>query len=300
MKKILSLAALAATLLLAGCVHEIYDQLPSEYGQGVSVGYLANQLSWEIPEDTDTQLHQLTCAVMGTQASFSKSYGTVREVAADLIQVPVGQYELLALADMTDALCYTLTGLPATKALTGPVTVSLKKSGGPLTQAWFGPAPVTVEQDAVTTAKASLQRLLTTITLDFSNVPAGSVLNFTLSGVATSIILNEKDANGHYGVPTGESSNYVLGTLTGNGKQTFYCFPTISGQQRVILSVEVTPPGEPPYTCVCEVPAVSCGKEYTLQLDYNKLSTYMYVTSHTINEWTEGWTVSGEILNPQA
>lgn len=300
MKKILSFAALAATLLLAGCIHEIYDQLPSEYGQGVSVGYIANQLSWEIPEDTDTQFHQLTCAVMGSQASFSKSYSNVREVAADLIQVPVGQYEVLALANMTDADGYVLSGLPSTKALTGPVTVSLKKPGGIQTQSWFGPAPVTVEQDAINTADASLQRLLTTITLEFTNVPSGAVLTITLTGVASTVILNEKDANGHYGVPTGESTNYVLGTLTGNGKQTFYCFPTVPGQQRAILSVEVAPPGEPPYTCVCEVPSVSCGKEYTLQLDYNKLSTYMYVTGHAINEWTEGWTVSGEILNPQA
>ena len=284
------LAAFAASLLLTGCFQDVHEINPA-----ADVGYVASGLQWENPADAGTEIHDLLVVVNGPGVSFTKEYANPAEFASEPLDVPPGQYELLALANMSDADGYVLSGLPATKAVAGPVTVSLKKPGGAQNQSWFGPSTVTVEQDAVTTAKASLQRLLTTITLDFINVPSGAVLTITLTGVASSVILNEKDANGHYGVPAGESTNYVLGTLTGSGKQTFYCFPTVSGQQRVILSVEVTPPGEPPYTCVCEVPAVSCGKEYTLQLDYNKLSTYMYVTSHTINEWTEGWTYNGRV-----
>ena len=287
-------AALAAILLLSGCFQNVH-----EFDLSKNAGLVAPELSWADPDDAGTDIHDLLVVVNSREEAYTKHYTNDRDLARDPQEISAGKADILVIANAAESDGYRVSGLPATKAAAaGPISVSLM--GKPQSQAWFGPAPVTVEQDAVTTAKASLQRLLTTITLDFSNVPAGSVLNFTLTGVATSIILNEKDANGHYGVPTGESSSYVLGTLTGNGKQTFYCFPTVFGQERVILSVEVTPPGEAPYTCVCEVPALSVGKEYTLTLDYDQLSTYMYVTAHVINEWTEGWTVSGEILNPQA
>lgn len=293
MKKISILAALAATLLLAGCFHEFHELDPSD-----NTGYAVPVLQWENAIDAGTDIHDLAVVLNGPGVSYTKRYANPGEFAGEPLVLPAGEYNILVLANVSEADGYQVSGLPATKAGTlGPISVSL--TGKPRNQAWFCPSAFTIEQNAVNIAEASLQRLLTTLTLEFTNVPAGSVLNITLTGVASSIILNKKDAGGHYGVPGTEGSSYVLGTLTGNGRQLFYCFPTISGQSRVILSIEVTPPGEPPYTCVCEVPALATGKEYTLSLDYDQLSTYMYVTANTINEWTEGWTISGEILNPQ-
>ena len=282
-------AALAATLLAAGCFQDVHEIDPSG-----KVGYVFPELHWANPDDAGTDIHDLLVVVSSQGGAFTKHYSNVRDFAREPLAVPVGEADILVIANATEADGYQLSGLPPTKSSgMAQVLASLRQPVSSLHQAWFGPVTLGVEDGVVNEVNVSLERLLATITIEFLNVPAGSVLSFTISGVASSVILNDKK-------PAGESNNYVLGTLTGNGRQTFYCFPTISGQTRVILSVEVTPPGEPPYTCVCEVPALACGKEYTLQLDYNKLSTYMYVTSHTINEWAEGWTVSGEILNPQA
>ena len=41
------------------------------------------------------------------------------------------------------------------------------------------------------------------------------------------------------------------------------------------------------------------GKDYILDLDYNELQPYMYINSSSISPWEDGWTVDGEILNPQ-
>ena len=287
-------AAIAAILLLSGCFQNVH-----EFDVSKNAGLVAPELSWADPDDAGTDIHDLLVVVNSQEESYTKHYTNVRDLARDPLEVSAGKADILVIANAAESDGYRVSGLPATKtAALGPISVSLM--GKPRSQAWFSPSALTVEQDAVITPDAPLQRLLTTLTLEFTHIPAGSVLNLTLSGVATSVILNEKDVNGHYGVPGSESSSsYVLGTLTGSGSQRFYCFPTVFGQERVILSVEVTPPGEAPYTCVCEVPALSVGKEYTLTLDYDQLSTYMYVTAHVINEWTEGWTISGEILNPE-
>ena len=293
MKIQIILAAVAASIILTGCFQDVH-----EHDLSKNVGYVAPELQWANPADAGTDIHDLQLVVDGPGVSYTRHFADPRAFSSELLELPAGEYDILIIANASESDGFRISGLPAAKAgALGPIAVSL--AGKARNQAWFSPSTFTVEQDVVNTEGASLQRLLTTLTLEFRNVPAGSVLNFTLSGVATSIILNEKDAGGRYGVPGGESSSYVLGTLTGNGRQTFYCFPTISGQSRVVLSVEVTPPGEPPYTCVCEVPALSTGKEYMLTLDYNQLSTYMYVAAHTINEWTEGWTISGDIFNPE-
>ena len=43
---------------------------------------------------------------------------------------------------------------------------------------------------------------------------------------------------------------------------------------------------------------MECGKTYVVELDYTKLRPYMLLEAFTINDWTEGWTISGEIINP--
>ena len=43
---------------------------------------------------------------------------------------------------------------------------------------------------------------------------------------------------------------------------------------------------------------MECGRAYVVELDYTKLRPYMLLSAFTINDWTEGWTISGEIINP--
>lgn len=301
MKKTLTLAAVAATLLLTGCVREIYEQQASEYGENVPVGYLATSLSWEQERDGGTAIHQLTNAVDGVGASFSKGYGTLREAASDAIQLPVGEYDFVSMANMTEADGYVLSGLPPTKAFerTGGIYVSLKDTSAPLEQSWFGVTGASVKQNVVTVAAPVLQRLLPSIMLHLSDVPAGTVMTITLKGVAKRILLTAKDANGHYGLPGEETMDLVLGTVTSDGDKEFLCLPTASNQERSFLIFDVTSPSEPPFTCVCDVPAVSGGTDYKLDLDFHDIESYLYITSQRINDWEEGWTISGEVLNPQ-
>ena len=76
-------------------------------------------------------------------------------------------------------------------------------------------------------------------------------------------------------------------------------FPTAKGLANTILLFHIkTNLGmELDYTGLA--PIMENGKKYELEMDYKTLNPFMLITaSATINEWTEGWAVTGEILDP--
>ena len=294
---------IGTVLLLTGCFHDMHELRPSEWG-GRPVGYIATALSWELADDAGTPIHALTLSPGGAAASFTKSYSGARDAAKELIQLPAGAYDVLATVNMTEADGFTLAGLPATRAFPADVAVSLKNPVSSPAQAWFGVAPANVEKDAVTSVQPQLQRLLCSLSIKVDNVPAGATLVLTLSNVAKSVTLTARDAGGRYGVPGAESvSDLTLATLTAQSSgpvalEGFTVLPTASAFDRCILSISVTSASGVPLSCVCDAPHMEAGKAYTLNLDYNSLQPYMYLDSYSISEWESGWTVNGEILNP--
>ena len=74
--------------------------------------------------------------------------------------------------------------------------------------------------------------------------------------------------------------------------------PTASGQSRCYLTLSVTTPDGTRLTYLADAPRMECGRAYVVELDYTKLRPYMLLSAFTINDWTEGWTISGEIINP--
>jgi hypothetical protein len=73
---------------------------------------------------------------------------------------------------------------------------------------------------------------------------------------------------------------------------------TVSGQERCYLSLAVTTPEGTRLTYLADAPRMECGKAYVVELDYTKLRPYMLLEAFAINDWTEGWTITGEIINP--
>ena len=294
MGKIRYYSTLAAAILFAGCSHEIHELRPSEYGEGVSVGYLATALQWEMPDDAGMPLKDLTLFVNGKGASVTKSYSSKQEVAEDLVQVPVGEYDILAAFNMAGS-----DGFDVSEN-----TVSLKDPVSSPSQAWFGVTGAKVKKNAKTIAGIKLQRLLSSLSVNIANVPSGTKIVLSLSNVAANVDLSAKDGNGRYGLPSAESAGTLeLATLTASaagqiGVDRFNLLPTASAFERCMLFIDITTADGRVLNCTCDAPLMESGKHYSLDLEFNELRPYMYVDTYSINDWEEGWTVSGEILNP--
>ena len=320
-KKISPLMALAAMLLLSACYHDQHEETPSEYGDQ-PVGYLTPLLLWEEQTDTAgnaTTIDDIRFTVSGTNGTTVAHNFTDTESAADwLQQLPVGDYDLLVTVDMDEAHGYLLQNVGTdtrsmTRADEATVTtalpdtrVSLAEPSSSPRQSWYAVTHATVKADEITVAEFHLQRLLSELSVIVSNVPTGAAITASVERVASDVLLTHRDGQGRYGVADREDFLTVsLGALSADPDDAatlrhddHTLMPTASGQSRCYLSLAVTTPDGTPLTYLADAPRMECGKAYVVELDYTKLRPYMLLSAFTINDWTEGWTISGEIINP--
>ena len=302
-------------LLLTACYHDQHEEMPGEYGDQ-PVGYLTAQLVWDDPADANSAIDDIRFTVSGTNGTTVAHNFTDTESAADwLQQLPVGDYDLLVTVDMDEAHGYVLenaatrgttradeafhTALPDTR-------VSLAEPSSSPAQAWYAVTHATVKEDEITVAEFHLQRLLSELSVIVSNVPTGAAITASVERVAHDVLLTHRDGQGRYGVADREDYMTVsLGALAADPADAatlrhddHTLMPTAGGQERCYLSLSVTTPDGTRLTYLADAPRMECGKTYVVELDYTKLRPYMLLSAFTINDWTEGWTISGEIINP--
>ena len=325
MKKIFPLWAVAAMMLLTACYHDQHEETPSEYGDQ-PVGYLTPLLLWEEQADTADNaitIDDIRFTVSGTGGTTVANRFNNTEAAADwLQQLPAGDYDLLVTVDMDEANGYILenagtrattradeelhTALPDTR-------VSLAEPSSSPAQAWYAVTHATVKADEITVAEFHLQRLLSELSVIVHNVPTGAAITASVERVARDVLLTHRDGQGRYGVADREDYMTVsLGALTAAstvsdgstvGTATLRhddhtLMPTAGGQERCYLTLTVITPDGTRLTYLADAPRMECGKTYVVELDYTKLRPYMLLETFTINDWTDGWAITGEIINP--
>jgi hypothetical protein len=318
-KKIFPLMAAAAMVLLTACYHDQHEEMPSEYDDQ-PVGYLTPLLLWDDPADagTTTTIDDIRFTVSGTGGTTVANRFNNTEVAADwLQQLPVGEYDLLVTADMDEAHGYVLENVGAdTRSTTRAdeefhtalpdIRVSLSQPSSSPHQSWYAVTHATVREDEITVAEFRLQRLLSELSVIVSNVPTGATITASVERVARDVLLTHRDGQGRYGMADREDFLTVsLGTLAADPADAatlrhddHTLMPTAGGQERCYLSLAVTTPEGTRLTYLADAPRMECGKAYVVELDYTKLRPYMLLEAFAINDWTEGWTITGEIINP--
>ena len=317
-KKIFPFLAAAAMMLLTACYHDQHEEMPSEYGDQ-PVGYLTPLLLWEDQADAGAAIDDIRFTVSGTNGTTVTHNFTDTESAAEwLQQLPVGDYDLLVTVDMDEAHGYLLQNVGTdTRSMTRadeptfttalPDTrVSLAEPSSSPAQSWYAVTHATVKADEITVAEFHLQRLLSELSVIVHGVPTGAAITASVERVARDVLLTHRDGQGRYGVADREDYMTVsLGALAADPADAatlrhddHTLMPTADGQERCYLSLNVTTPDGTPLTYLADAPRMECGKAYVVELDYTKLRPYMLLSAFTINDWTEGWTISGEIINP--
>ena len=316
MKKIFPLMAAAAMMLLTACYHDQHELQPNQY-DGKPVGYLTPQLLWEDQADAGAAIDDIRFTVSGTGGTTVANRFNNTEAAADwLQQLPVGDYDVLVTVDMDEAHGYVLENAATrgtTRADEATVTtampdtrVSLAEPSSSPRQSWYAVTHATVKEDEITVAEFRLQGLLSELSVIVHGVPTGAAITASVERVASDVLLTHRDGQGRYGVADREDFLTVsLGALAADPADAatlrhddHTLMPTAGGQERCYLSLSVTTPEGTQLTYLADAPRMECGKTYVVELDYTKMRPYMLLAAFTINDWTEGWTISGEIINP--
>jgi len=304
----------AAALVLGSCHHPIHfdvdmpqDENPDKYPSGDGLGYLGNDLDWEEIADIKSEITHLKYTVTGSNGVLETGeFNTPLEASEWMIPLPAGEYDVLVAANMNAANGFELTETVPTKAShTLPATYArLSDPSSNPVQAWNGIAHVTVEANKMATVHLDLDRLLALFTLKITNVPEGTLIDVSMRNAASYVTLTKERTAGHWGLPSQEiSEDITLGQLNASNAVSaideFKVFPTAEGLEKTILMFHIKTNHGIDLDYVGEAPAMENGKKYILELDYNKLTPFMYITSVSINDWTDGWTISGEVLNPK-
>ena len=315
MKKTYILLMAAAALILGACHHPTHykEDMPEgedsgKYPTPDGQGFLGNDLAWEDIADIKSEITHLKYTVTGANGvREEKEFSSPEEASLWILPLPVGEYDVLVAANMDEANGFELSETAPNKdALTLPATYArLTNASSNPVQAWNGIAHVVVEDDQMATVSLDLDRLMALFTLKIANVPAGTVIDVSMRNAADYVTLTrERSEAGHWGVPSEEiSEDITLGRLDENNAATaineFKVFPTATGLDKTILMFHIKTNHDLELDYVGEAPIMENGKRYILEMDYEKLTPFMYITSVAINDWTDGWSFAGEVLNPE-
>ena len=106
--------------------------------------------------------------------------------------------------------------------------------------------------------------------------------------------MTEKGQDGRYGAP---KRNPRLSVYLKDGITNM--LPSAAGVERNDILMLVKTADGKELLVTLDVPRIDVGKTYTLNLDFKTLQPYMFIDSGSISPWEDGWTVNGEILNPE-
>lgn len=294
LNNILSLFALSAlTLTLLGsCRHREHVLCDPEYDTD-HAGYLSAELMWDESDDILSPVDDVRLTISdGGNILKNKQFSTPLAVAEYVQHLPSGNYDAFAAVNMSEARGYVLTteNTESTESKnTLPATfVSLKDPQAKMSQSWFAVANATVTDGSLTVAQLSLKRLLASLSVTIKGAPDGTTADITILHTAQSVELTTASAS------TAETATPTAALPV----EHLLLMPTAAEQPRTMLILNITTPGGNPQQCTLDAPRMDIGKIYNMELEYNDLDVYLYITSTPITDWEEYWTISGEVFNP--
>ena len=313
MKKTYILLIAASALTLGACTHKTHfevdmpqDEKTDKYPAPDGQGFLGNDLAWDDIADVKSDITHLKYTVTGSNGVKEvKEFASPSEASEWIIPLPVGEYDVLVAANMDAANGFELgETLPTKASHTLPATYSrLTNASSNPHQAWNGIAHVKAEKDVLSTVHLDLDRLLALFTLSIKNVPEGTTIDVSMRNAANYVTLTDERTASHWGLPSEEiSDDITLGQLNAanalSAIDEFKVFPTAAGEQKTIIFFHIQTREGLQLDYKAVAPKMENGKKYVLDMDFRKLSPYMLITAMSINDWTDGWAISGEILNP--
>ena len=119
---------------------------------------------------------------------------------------------------------------------------------------------------------------------------------------AEALIPSQKEADGTWGRAS-ENKQRAKGKIAVEQNniiktETLRPMPTVSNATHAYLHFTFHLADNSLRKCDAEAPLMKPAGKYTLKMKYAELKPFMHIDATRISDWEEGWTISGEILNP--
>ncbi len=272
------------------------DNDPHEGERGLAIA-----LGWQDEADEDTSVSDLRLWIYREDGEpvDEYRYDNARDIASHLYELPVGDYVLVAAANLVEP--FAVEEAVGAKPYEGLMFTLPDASASPA-HAFYGVAEVRVSGEGVEHASIPLRRVLAELDVTIEGVPNGARLAVSVTDAATALLPTCKDADGEYGIASSRATTVNLPEATASGgtlgTATMRLMPTVADGDRSHLHFLLTLADGTVREFDADAPAMKPSGKYWVALQYADMKPYMQLYSVAINDWTEGWTIGGEILNP--
>lgn len=284
--------------LLTSCDHDVHD---CEGGGGLSVS-----LAWTDEADKGTEVKDVKLWIFDTDDGspvVEKQYGSAQEVASQRFSLQEGHYRILTTANLVAP--YIIGG--ATRAIPNMnrLMLGLSNPSASPEHAYYGVTDIVIDREDVRyITKSNMRRMLAELTLIIEGVPENTAIVGKVLNVANGILPLQTNEDGIFGTATytEEECDIPEGIEQKGNRlvtETLRLMPTANGLHTTKLFIQLISPGGVVSNYDIEAPVMKSGGKYKINLEFEEMKPYMYLTSTKIDDWTEEWIYRGEILNPE-
>ena len=289
---------LCVPCLLASCDHDVHD---CEGGGGLSVS-----LAWTDEADKGTEVKDVKLWIFNADDGspvVEKQYGSAQEVASQRFSLQEGHYRILTTANLVAP--YIIGG--ATRAIfnMNHLMLGLSNPSASPEHAYYGLTDIVIDKSNVNyITKNEMRHILAELTIFIEGVPDNFAMIGKVLNVATGLLPLQKNEDGTFGTAsyTKEECDIPLRIAVPGETlktETLRLMPTANGFHTTKLFIQLISPGGVVSNYDIEAPIMKSGGKYKINLEFEEMKPYMYLTSTKIDDWTEEWIYRGEILNPE-
>ena len=284
--------------LLTSCDHDVHD---CEGGGGLSVS-----LAWTDEADKGTEVKDVKLWIFNADDGspvVEKQYGSAQEVASQRFSLQEGHYRILTTANLVAP--YIIG--EATRAIPNMnhLMLGLSNPSASPEHAYYGVTDVVIDKENVRyITKSNMRHTLAELTILIEGVPDNFAMIGKVLNVATGLLPLQKNEDGTFGTAsyTKEECDIPLRIAVPGETlktETLRLMPTANGFHTTKLFIQLISPGGVVSNYDIEAPVMKSGGKYKINLEFEEMKPYMYLTSTKIDDWTEEWIYRGEILNPE-
>ena len=288
---------LCVPCLLASCDHDVHD--------GEGDGGLSVSLAWADEADEGTEVKDVKTWIVnatdGTQVAQSQ-YGSAQEMAKERYDLPKGNYRILITTNLVDP--FTISEQTRAVDNINSLAIGLSDPSASPEHAYYGVTDIVIDKEDVHyITRSDMRRILAELTIVIEGVPENTVISGKVLNVATGLLPLQKNEDGTFGTAsyTKEECDIPLKIAVPGETlktETLRLMPTANGFHTTKLFIQLISPDDTVRNYDIEAPVMKSGGKYQVNLEYEEMKPYMYLTSTKIDDWTEGWVYRGEILNP--
>lgn len=288
---------LCVPCLLASCDHDVHD--------GEGDGGLSVSLAWADEADEGTEVKDVKTWIVnatdGTQVAQSQ-YGSAQEMAKERYDLPKGNYRILTTINLVDP--FTISEQTRAVDNINSLAIGLSDPSASPEHAYYGVTDIVIDKEDVHyITRSDMRRILAELTIIIEGVPENTVISGKVLNVASGLLPLQKNEDGTFGTAsyTKEECDIPLKIAVPGETlktETLRLMPTANGFHTTKLFIQLISPDDTVRNYDIEAPVMKSGGKYQINLEYEEMKPYMYLTSTKIDDWTEGWVYRGEILNP--